>query len=177
MEYLDILNEDGTQTGNTAPREQAHKEGLWHLSVHVWLINEDKQILIQKRSENKDSFPGMWDISCGGHVVAGDRSFRTVIKEVFEELGIILFPADVKFIKSLKKKSISNNGKFIDHEINDVFIVKCREKDLDKFIIQTEELSEVKWINLEELKTFSTDFDTVFPYYEDEITLVENYLN
>lgn len=49
MEYLDILDENGESTGKTASRDEAHQKGLWHKSVHVWIINSNSnnEILIR----------------------------------------------------------------------------------------------------------------------------------
>jgi len=53
MEYFEILNEFGEFTGKVASREVAHKEGLWHKAVVVFIINAKNEILLQKRSANK----------------------------------------------------------------------------------------------------------------------------
>lgn len=52
-------------TGST---DMSMGTGDWHRAVHVWLyVMATKQVLIQKRNEWKDSFPGLWDISAAGH--------------------------------------------------------------------------------------------------------------
>ena len=74
MEYLDIVDENGVPTGKTAERTAAHKQGLRHRTSHVWILRERAgkvEVLLQKRSQNKDSFPGCYDISSAGHIPAG----------------------------------------------------------------------------------------------------------
>lgn len=39
MECLDILDENGKKTGQTASRKEVHSKGLWHKGVHIWIIN------------------------------------------------------------------------------------------------------------------------------------------
>ena len=66
MEYLDIVDEDGTPTGETVSRSKAHSEGILHRTAHVWVIRPSDQgydILLQKRSMEKESFPGLYDTS------------------------------------------------------------------------------------------------------------------
>ena len=66
MEYLDIVDENGVPTGKIAERTAAHKQGLRHRTSHVWILRERAgkvEVLLQKRSQNKDSFPGCYDIS------------------------------------------------------------------------------------------------------------------
>ena len=54
-------------TKTYATRSHVHSNGLWHCSVHIWIINPStSKILLQKRSMSKDTFPGRWDISSAG---------------------------------------------------------------------------------------------------------------
>ena len=49
-ELLDILDEHGNPTGTTALKSKAHKLGLFHATIHVWLYTKDEKILLQKRA-------------------------------------------------------------------------------------------------------------------------------
>ena len=76
MEIFDICDENGLPTGRTVERGEAHRAGILHRTAHVWLIREEAgrtQVLLQKRSRNKDSFPGLYDTSSAGHVPAGSE--------------------------------------------------------------------------------------------------------
>ena len=62
MEILDICDELGNPTGKTVEREIAHQQGILHRTAHVWILRKKEnkiQILLQKRSEQKDSFPAV----------------------------------------------------------------------------------------------------------------------
>ena len=66
MELFDVIDSKGNPTGQIASREKAHAEGIPHRTAHIWIIREKEgrvQILLQKRSQNKDSFPGKFDTS------------------------------------------------------------------------------------------------------------------
>ena len=54
--------------------------------MHIWLYDSQGNLVLQKRSESKDTFPGRWDVSVGGHVTSGDTVMETALKEVEEEL-------------------------------------------------------------------------------------------
>lgn len=87
-EIFDIVDENDQIIGQ-ATRHEAHQNpNLIHRVVHVWIINNKNQILIQQRSLTKDKAPGYWDISCGGHIKSGDSPEITVKRELKEELGI-----------------------------------------------------------------------------------------
>lgn len=57
MEVLDILDKNGNRTGEVKPRKEVHSNGDWHKGFHIWIINSKKELLIQRRSPNKDVYP------------------------------------------------------------------------------------------------------------------------
>lgn len=87
-EMLDVVNEKGERI-TSLPRSEIHgNPGLLHRVVHVLVFNEAGDLLLQKRSFNKDVAPGRWDTSVGGHVNAGETLDDAVKREMEEELGI-----------------------------------------------------------------------------------------
>lgn len=87
-EFLDVVNKDGEIIG-LRPRSEIHgNPELIHRVVHVLLFNSRGELLLQKRSENKDVAAGLWDTSVGGHVDAGETVHDALRREMSEELGI-----------------------------------------------------------------------------------------
>ena len=75
MEIFDITDDNGIPTGKTITRSEAHDKGIPHRTAHIWIVKRDGdsyQVLLQKRSAEKESFPGMFDTSSAGHIQAGD---------------------------------------------------------------------------------------------------------
>ena len=101
MELFDVLDEDGKKTGVVRERSLVHMDGVPHGTAHIWVVrkNEDKtyDLLLQKRSRGKDSYPGCYDISSAGHVQAGDEFLPSAIRELKEELGIEAKEEDLEF--------------------------------------------------------------------------------
>lgn len=151
MEYLDIINEDGSPTGETAQRKDAHKRGLWHLCIHVWIINSKGEILIQKRSMEKITWPGMWDLSVAGHVVAGDNAINTAITECQEEIGIKIEEKELEFLFDIKYNEELEDGYFRRREFIKVFLVNL-DIEIDKLKLQKEEVDEIKLIYYKDLE-------------------------
>lgn len=59
-------------------RGDVHRDGDYHRAVHIWIFAENtQQLLLQRRADCKDSWPGLWDISSAGHISAGDSSLVT----------------------------------------------------------------------------------------------------
>ena len=59
-ELVDILDAAGNYTGKIAMKSEAHRNGLFHPTVHVWFYTKNGQILIQQRAENKETHPLLW---------------------------------------------------------------------------------------------------------------------
>jgi isopentenyl-diphosphate Delta-isomerase len=53
-ELLEIYLKNGKPTGESEEREIIHEKGIWHKVIHIWVINKKGQLLLQKRSPNKD---------------------------------------------------------------------------------------------------------------------------
>ena len=99
-EFFDIVDEAGQPTGKIISRVEAHQKGTLHRTAHVWLVKEKPggyDILLQKRSEEKDSFPGMYDTSSAGHILAGDEPLPSALRELKEELGLEASPEELKY--------------------------------------------------------------------------------
>jgi isopentenyldiphosphate isomerase len=149
-EYIDILNEQGKNTGKTSLKSEAHKKGLFHASAHVWIFDENKNVLIQQRARNKETFPGLWDISVAGHISASETPITSAIREVEEEIGIKVRKNQLHLIGTFKKK-VEHHSNFIDNELHYIFICKM-DLDINSIKIQQEEVLAVKIVPLKDLK-------------------------
>lgn len=149
-EYFDILDENGNKTGKTKLRSEVHRDGDWHKAVHIWIINESGDILLQRRCVTKDSNPNMLDMSCAGHLTAGDESLTGTIRELKEELNLDINKEDLQFIKTLKISS-KYTSTFINNEFDDLYILRTNKKISDmKF--QEEEISEIFFVPYNEFR-------------------------
>jgi isopentenyldiphosphate isomerase len=151
MEMLDVLNEDGSPTGRQASRKEVHEKGLWHRAAHVWFVNNDKEILVQKRSLHMESHPGEYDTSAAGHLSDGDSSVEGALREVEEELGIKLKESDLIKLGEVTRQSIQRGGKYINNEWDDVYVVR-KDIPVEDFVIQRGELELIKYVPLEKMK-------------------------
>jgi isopentenyldiphosphate isomerase len=88
-EYFDVVNERDEVIGR-ATRNEVHARGLLHRAVHVLVYNSKGQVFLQKRSMNKDRQPGLWDSSSSGHVDSGEDYDPCTVRELREELGLVV---------------------------------------------------------------------------------------
>ena len=154
MEYFDIVDINGMPTGETVSRDEAHDKGIPHRTVHTWVVKKEGtgcKILLQKRSAEKDSFPGMYDTSSAGHISAGDEPLESAIRELGEELGIGAAKDDLSFAGKFHfTYEVEFRGKmFRDDQVAFVYVFD-KPVDINTLTLQTEEVEEVKWFDLEE---------------------------
>ncbi len=137
-EIWDIYDEDGKKTGKTMSRGVPN-QGEYMLCVHVYLHTPDGKFLVQKRSQTKESHPGVWDVT-GGAVLCGEESFEGAKRETFEEVGIDISDAKVRFIGRIKKKK----------SFADVYFVE-KDFDIKNCVLQKDEVEEVRLVDRGEL--------------------------
>lgn len=167
MEYFDVLHPDGTPTGHSKPRDEVHRDGDWHRTVHAWILNPRRELLIQKRAPNKESNPDLWDVSAAGHLSAGETSIQAVVKEVQEELGVQLSESDFQYLFTVAQQALSETGTFLDNEFQDVYLITA-DFPLSAFSVQAEEVSELRYIPLNDLQQLILDADPEFVTHDEE---------
>ncbi len=89
-ELLQLVDSSGRPAGS-APRAACHgNPELIQAVVHLYLFDSRGRLYLQKRSRNKDTCPGLWDSSVGGHLGSGETPEQGLVREAREELGIAL---------------------------------------------------------------------------------------
>ena len=136
MELVDVLNARREFTGITCDRNSV-PEGGYRLSIHIWIINQKGEVLIQQRSSNRKMFPNKWT-NTGGAAGAGDNSLETVLRELKEELNIEPDINNLEFIASYKRKN----------DYVDVWVLK-EDFEISNLKFQEEEVQDAKWVTVE----------------------------
>lgn len=150
MELIDILDENGNKTGNTSTIKELHKSGKWHKVVGIIIYDFNKKLLMQQRSINEISDPGKWDISAAGHVNSGETEIEAVKRELSEEIGLNLEENQIELFMSYKKEV--NNKTVNKKHLEDIYIAQIDAESINEFTIQNEEVEQVKWFSINELK-------------------------
>ena len=171
-EYFDLLNENGERIGKTKLRSEVHRDGDWHKAVHIWIINNKGDILLQRRCATKDSNPNMLDISCAGHLSAGDDSLTGAIRELKEELNLDVNKEDLEYIKTIKKSS-KYTETFINNEFDDLYILRT-DKKLEDMEYQKEEISEIMYVPYKEFKKMVQNKQPDLLRHDEEFEILFN---
>lgn len=152
MEFLDVVDENGNPTGEVVSREKAHREGIPHRTSHVWIVRIKGgrlQILLQKRSDDKDSYPGCYDISSAGHIPAGVDFIPSALRELKEELGVTAKAQDLIYCgqRRIRFEEEFHGRLFRDNQVSNIYVLFL---DQEEFQVQKEEVSAVRWFDFDE---------------------------
>ena len=179
-EYLDIVDENGRPTGEIVSRKTAHRDGIRHRTAHVWVIRKTESgydVLLQKRSMKKDSFPGLYDTSSAGHIPAGDDPLPSALRELYEELGITAEEQDLAYAGffRLHYEKVFHGKVFRDNEVSQVFVY-TRPVDISALTLQESEVDEVCWFDMDEVWTEIQTDRHRFCVPTEGLAVLKNYL-
>lgn len=150
MTLIDALDEEGNPTGAKMTKQEIHLGGVWHRAALVWIYNSKGEILLQLRAKDKDSFPGLLDISAAGHVDSGETPETAAIREIEEEIGLKVQSENILLIdKRTVSVPIPEIG-WQNNEIDYVYLYKFKD-DIDVLSMLDGEVEELVWIDADDL--------------------------
>ena len=141
MEYIDIFDSNNNSMGKVKEKMQAHEDGNFHRTAHIWIINNKKELLLQKRSASKKSHPNCWDISAAGHI----RSGESVMDGALRELGVETKEEDLQYIVTIKNTKDPKNMEF-----QYVYLLNCNKAEREYTFVDNE-VAEVKYVYYERM--------------------------
>lgn len=133
-EIWDLYTMEKKKTGRTWARGAPLPEGFYHLVVSVWIVNSRGQYLLSQRHPKKQ-YPFAWECT-GGCVLAGESSLAGALREVKEELGITLDPADAKILRQIRREAVQ--------DFYDVWRFYA-DIPIEKVALQKNEVINVRW--------------------------------
>jgi isopentenyldiphosphate isomerase len=152
QEPFDIVLADGTPTGQVKARAKVHQDGDWHRALHVWVAGTSELgapfLTFQRRSPRKDTWPGRYDATVGGHYRQGETLTET-LREVEEEIGI---QAAGLTLRPLGVRVCANEAELgiVDRELQDVYVL-LDGRPLEAYRPDPIELASLARFDLEEL--------------------------
>lgn len=147
MERWDLYDEHRKLIGRDHVRGADIPQGCYHLVVHVWIRNSKGEYLISQRSADRASFPLMWEC-VGGSVLKNEDSLTGAMREVQEEVGIILSPAHAKLVNSVIREDV--NG-IAFRDILDIWLFEY-DGPVDLKRATTQEVAQTAWMTKEQIR-------------------------
>jgi len=137
-ELVDIVDDDDLVIA-TVTRKEMRAGRLQHRAVSIAVMGSDRRLLAHRRADDKDVWPGMWDMAAGGVVAAGESYEVAARRELSEELGIEV--ADFHHL---------GEGRFADESVALIGRGYLAVHD-GPFTFTDGEIAEVRWVSAEEL--------------------------
>lgn len=144
-ELVDIVDDDDNVIA-TVTRSEMRAGRLQHRSVGIAVISTDGRLLIHRRSDAKDIWPGWWDIAAGGVVASGETYEDAVQRELAEELGLV----DVEL-------ECIGRSQYADDELATL----CRGYRVvhdGPFTFADGEVAEARWVTFDELASMRATY-------------------
>ncbi|KAG2735484.1 hypothetical protein G9P44_001698 [Scheffersomyces stipitis] len=197
MEELCIVLDNDDKPVGAGTKKLCHimdniNEGLLHRAFSVFLFNEDGELLLQQRADEKITFPGMWTNTCCSHPLcvpselgitpesdSGDINTLTAAvsgakvaaqRKLDHELGIPYSDsplANFQYLTRIHYKSASGDetSKWGEHEIDYILILKAKN-DIT-INANYNEVKDYKYVSADELKVMFEDKNLVFtPWFK-----------
>ena len=141
-----IVDEEDNVVG-VEDRLVVDEKGLRYRVSELWVRNSDGDVLLARRAFTKNHHPGRWGPAVAGTVDEGESYEDNIVKEAGEEIGL----TGVDFEKGPKVKMSGKYNYFIQ------WFIAVIDEPVDYFKIQEEEVAEIKWFSVEELKEMIRD--------------------
>ena len=120
-EAFDLLDEEGRRTGEVKARHAVHRDGDWHAAVHLWIVDDEDRLVVQRRSRFKDLAPGKLDVTVGGHLAAGEH-WPSALREAEEEIGRPVEVGDVRHLGRFRSERVYADA--VDREFQEVLVAR-----------------------------------------------------
>ncbi|MCR5717802.1 MAG: HAD-IA family hydrolase [Oscillospiraceae bacterium] len=150
-EYNDIYDIHRNLTGKKVVRGTKRSDEEYILVIHMLVFDENGRFLVQRRVDDKATWPGMWDISLGGIAQSGDDSRSACEREAFEELGLRIDLSSSAPVFTVRAP----------RTFDDYWMVQIPSDT--KFTLQREEVAEVRWVSRAEWEALLATHQ-VIPY-------------
>jgi isopentenyl-diphosphate delta-isomerase len=144
LDEVILVNENDDEIG-FMPKLEAHQKGSLHRAFSVFIFNSKGEMLLQQRAYGKYHSEGLWSNTCCSHPLPNEATESAAVRRLQEEMGI---QTPLQFLYSFLYKAELDNG-LTEHELDHVFWGTSDHEP----IINTSEVANYKYINVEELTT------------------------
>ncbi len=169
-ELIDVLDESGNPTGQKVDKSDVHRDGLWHRDVHVW-VTDGRHILEQQRNWDKSIMPGQWDISVGGHVMAGETFAEAALRETREEIGIEADEAQLFYAGRFVLELPMQSGSWIHRIFGENYVLVVPDLKADSLRLQAEEVQGARLYSIDQLEADLADPERAKLHAEQPVDL------
>ena len=135
-ELVDVVDEHD-RVVRVATRGEMREDRLRHRTVFIVVMSSSGDVLVHRRADHKDVWPGRWDLAAGGVLAAGECYDEGAVRELAEELGI----EDVAFERL-------GSGTYEDADVAEIATVYRVRWD-GRVVLVDGEVAEARWMTRE----------------------------
>ena len=128
-------------------RDDSRKLGLRYRLVRISVEDRQGNILIQKRTATKKTYPNCWDTSAGGNIDYPESYEQAALRELSEEIGIKVAALDE--VAYFYAEAVDPDGNKMNRFTKVYRLVVDEQPELT---LQPDEVSEARWVSLAELR-------------------------
>lgn len=160
------MDEHGNKTGRLHERGKTLQPGDYHLFIEVWIMNRKGEFLVSKRTPDRGD---AWHSTCGCAIM-GEDSITAALREVREEIGIVLNPEAGQLFKRCKIIHPNRAG-----AIRDVWLF-LQEVDIADVVICPIEIAGAKWASRKQIMDMTHDGSFAYPYLDELFSYCEAFV-
>ncbi len=138
----DLFNQDGRLS--TMEKIEAHRRGLLHRAVSIFVFNNRNELLLQRRVADKYHSPGKWTNTCCTHPSPGETPLMTAQRRLSEEMGLV---AALTEAFTFSYQADVGNG-LTENEFDHIFIGVSNQNPNPN----PAEVSDWNWVTIEKLE-------------------------
>jgi len=160
---IDAVNERDEEVG-TVRRREALSQGRNFRTAHVFVVDGNERLLLQRLAPQRDRHPGRWGSSVAAYLFAGESYRDGAARRMREELGISAPLEDFGKIEMRDTESL----KFVSLFIARSDFAEIREPD---HISQLEyrPVGEIEAQLEEEPENFTPTFQALFSLFSEKL--------
>lgn len=142
IELVDLYDENKIKIKGEYNRYNLPNNNSYYFAINIWIIIDNKNILVQKRSASKKIYPNKWECIAGG-VLANESLLDACLREAKEELNLLIDRKNIKLIDITLQKEY----RYFMH----TYMCNVNPIILKEIKINKDEVSEYKIINYKQL--------------------------
>jgi len=163
-EHVILVDELDNEIG-TMPKLEAHQKNQLHRAFSVFIWNSKNEMLLQKRASGKYHSPNLWTNACCSHPRQNESTIDAAHRRLQEEIGITTkLTHSFQFIYQ-----VAFDNDLFEHELDHVLIGKYDANP----ILNIDEVSEFRWVRMEDLQQGIEQAPSTFTYWFKYI--IDNY--
>jgi len=122
IEYVVLVDQNDKEIG-VMEKQQAHEEGLLHRAISIFIFNDKKELLLQRRAAEKYHSPFLWTNTCCSHPRPEEGLMDAANRRLMEEMNLV---CDLTHQFTFTYKAVLEKG-LTEYEFDHVYFGQSNE--------------------------------------------------